>query len=86
MAGQSYDAYRVRQNRPSIEGNEGKKRRKKTSSGRENLHNECLEKTTVKRWKMQKEVNKHPSLPADRPRSLSQKGTKETHTIQSLCF
>lgn len=33
---------------------------------------------------MQKEVNKHPSLPADRPRSLSQKGTKETHTIQSL--
>lgn len=35
---------------------------------------------------MQKEVNKHPSLPADRPRSLSQKGTKETHTIQSLCF
>lgn len=51
LAGQSYDAYRVRQNRPSIEGKEGGKRRKKTSGGRENLHNECLEKNNSEKVK-----------------------------------
>lgn len=45
LAGQSYDAYRVRQNRPSIEGKEGEKRRKK------NLHNECLEKNNSEKVK-----------------------------------
>lgn len=45
LAGQSYDAYRVRQNRPSIEGKEGGKRRKK------NLHNECLEKNNSEKVK-----------------------------------
>lgn len=37
MAGQSYDAYRVRQNRPSIEGKEGKKRRKKNEQWQRKL-------------------------------------------------